>query len=264
MNDVTAKKSLGQHWLEDKNSLEAMCDAAHIADGDTVLEIGPGKGSLTATLLQRGATIFAIEFDPEAVAYLRKVFARQLDQFVFIQQADIRRFNLNSLPKKYKLVANIPYYLTSHLIQILSESSNPPKYAAILVQKEVAQRVCAKPGAMSIISVTTNFYWEPSLGVVVPARLFTPAPKVDSQILILKRREVPLFEVDEKQFFQVVKSGFSAKRKTLLNSLSAGLRFDKPQIHSILSLANIDPGLRAQELSMDDWHMIYKTVLPLL
>lgn len=264
MTDVKPKKSLGQHWLDDQVSLKAICDAAEVSDGDQVLEIGPGKGSLTGALMQRGANIFAVEFDTEAVSYLEKVFARQLDVCFHIELGDIRSFNLNRLPTNYKVVANIPYYLTSHLIQILSESANPPSAAVLLVQKEVAERVCADRGDMSILSVTAQFFWEVKLGLVVPAKLFTPPPKVDSQVLILKRRELPLFDVDSKQFFRVVKSGFSAKRKTILNSLSAGLRLDKEQISDILAKSNICPNQRAQELSLQDWFELYRFVKPIL
>lgn len=257
MNDFAAKKSLGQHWLNDKASLEAICDAAEVNLSDTILEIGPGKGSLTGHLMQREADIFALEFDPEAVDYLSQVYARQWDQAVHVEQGDIRTFDLNRLNADYKIVANIPYYLTSHLIQIISESNNPPILAVLLIQKEVAERVAAEPGNMSILGVIAQYFWQVSLGRVVPAKLFEPAPKVDSQILILSRREQPLFEVDSKKFFQIVKAGFSSKRKTLLNSLSGGLRISKDETLKILSGTNIDPGYRAQKLSLDDWYKIY-------
>ncbi len=165
------------------------------------------------------------------------------------------------MPKGYKLVANIPYYLTSHLIQILSESANPPSVAALLVQKEVAERVCADPGSMSILSITSQFYWRTSLGQKVGAELFTPPPKVDSQILILERRVEPMFDVDQKLFFRMVKSGFSAKRKTLHNSLSAGLRIEKTATLQLLQLAHVLPESRPQELSLEDWYRLYSVAL---
>ncbi len=258
MGDVEAKKSLGQHWLDDKTALSAICDAAGVITGDEVLEIGPGKGSLTGELMLRGANIFAIEVDTEAIKYLEKVYKRQWDVVLHVEQQDVRTFNFERMPKDYKIVANIPYYLTSHLIQIISESNNPPSVAAILVQKEVAERVCAKQGSMSLLSVTSQFYWQTELGIVVPARLFTPPPKVDSQVIILERRKKLLFDVDNKKFFRLVKSGFSAKRKTLLNSLSGGLRLDKDQTNDLLTAAKIDPQKRPQELSMEDWNSLYQ------
>src|SRR5262249_42571664 len=153
----------------------------------------------------------------------------------------------------YKVVANIPYYLTSNLIRVLCESNNPFSQAAILIQKEVAERVAAEPGQMSILSVSAQFYCEVSLGPVVPSELFTPPPKVDSQVLILKYREHPLFEnVDTKQFFRIVKAGFSQKRKTLENSLSGGLAISKEQAREMLTTADIPAGQRAQALSLQE------------
>src|SRR6185295_7236194 len=141
-----------------------------------------------------------------------------------VVQQDILQFDLSRLSVGYKVVANIPDYLTSNLLRVLCESPNHFSKAALLVQKEVAKRVCAEPGDMSLLSVSVQFYCEAQLGAIVPARLFTPPPKVDSQILMLAYRSQPLFsDVDTKLFFRVVKSGFAQRRKTLLNSLSAGL-----------------------------------------
>lgn len=256
-DDIVGKKSLGQHWLRDGTSLQAMCDAAEVADGDTILEIGPGLGSLTALLVARAKQVVAIELDEMLAAGLPQ---RVLADNLHVVTQDILQFDLTSLPAGYKIVANIPYYLTSNLIRILSESVNPPVQAALLVQKEVAERVAAKPGGMSLLSVSAQFYWEVSLGRVVPAKLFTPPPKVDSQILIMKYRTPPLFpDVDPKQFFRLVKAGYAGRRKTLLNSLSAGLHLEKPATQELLECAGIQLDLRAQNLSLDDWHHLYRT-----
>lgn len=258
MGGLNTKKSLGQHWLNDVVSLRAMLQAADVQKGDYILEIGPGTGSLTVELLEKGARVRALEIDTEAVVYLEREFADALSTGqLIIDQGDIRTYNLISLPERYKLVANIPYYLTSHLLQLLSETKRPPQTAALLVQKEVAERVCAQPGDMSILSVTVQFYWHTNIGRVVPAKLFTPPPKVDSQILILERRPESLFEVDAKNFFKLVKSGFSAKRKTLLNSLSGGLRLNKEQTMDLLVSADIPPEVRAQALSLEQWYALY-------
>ena len=165
------------------------------------------------------------------------------------------------MPVGYKIVANIPYYLTSHLIQIISESTNPPDTAVLLIQKEVAERVAAGPGQMSLLSITAQFYWQASLGEVIPAKLFDPAPKVDSQILMLSRRNKLPFDVEPKKFFRLVKSGFASKRKTLLNSLSGGLRIDKREALAILDQAGIDSQKRPQDLSLLDWQKIYEGAL---
>ncbi len=253
--ELQAKKSLGQHWLRDVPTLEAICDAAEVGETDVVLEIGPGQGDLTRLLVKRAKQVIAVEKDEPLVTSLAH---SQIAKNLQIVKGDILKFDLTKLPKNYKVVANIPYYLTNNLLRFLCESPNPFSRAAILVQKEVAERVTAHPGETSLLSVMVQFYCEVSLGQVVPAKLFEPPPKVDSQILILKRRQQPLFDVDTKRFFRLVKAGFSNRRKTLLNSLSGGLQLTKPEVESLLKKANINPNFRAQELSLEDWHRLYK------
>lgn len=258
---MTPKKSLGQHWLYDEATLDSIVDAAGVTAGDTVLEIGPGLGTLTRRLLARGAHVTAVEFDPALAQNLSKSLLEDgpIEGDLTVVHEDILRFDLTRLPAGYKVVANIPYYLTSNLIRTLSESANPFSAAAILIQKEVAERVAARPGQMSILSVSAQFYCEVSLGPVVPAELFTPPPKVDSQVLILEYRQQPLFEdVDTKQFFRLVKAGFSQKRKTLVNSLSGGLAISKDEARQLLEAADIPENTRAQALSLEDWYALYE------
>lgn len=251
------KKSLGQHWLRDPAALEAMCEAAEVSSTDTVLEIGPGLGTLTELLVQRAKQVIAVEFDNRLARDLpTRIKADNLE----VVSQDILSFDLTSLPPSYKVVANIPYYLTSNLIRTISETPNSPLNATILVQKEVARRVAAKSGEMSLLSVTAQFYWEVSLGREVPAELFEPPPKVDSQILIMKRRPQPLFEVDPKAFFRLAKAGFAQRRKTLLNSLSAGLRLPRVEAASILQKASIEPTRRAQTLSLEEWYSLHQAL----
>lgn len=257
-NGPIPKKSLGQHWLTDEVSLHTMLLAADVQPEDTVLEVGPGLGPLTALLVHAVDQVVAVEFDEKLAAELPK---RVLADNLRVVRSDILRFDLTALPPDYKVVANIPYYLTSKLVRVLSESPNPPSVAALLVQKEVAERLAAKPGQLSILGVTSQFYFEVDLDIVVKAELFTPPPKVDSQIVVLKRRPTPLFpDADTKHFFRIVKAGFGEKRKTLLNSLSAGLHLDKETVKTWLETAGINPQLRAQVLSLDDWHMLYRSL----
>jgi 16S rRNA (adenine1518-N6/adenine1519-N6)-dimethyltransferase len=165
------------------------------------------------------------------------------------------------MPADYKIVANIPYYLTNNLLRILCESSNPPSKMALLVQKEVAQRIVAKPGNMSVLSISVQLYYAVELGQVVPAKLFNPPPKVDSQIIGLTVRSEPLFnDLNNKKFFFVVKAGFSSRRKKLRSSLSGGLHTSKEKADQFLKEAGINGNLRAQELSLQDWHKIYKSL----
>jgi len=253
--DPIPNKSLGQHWLNDEVSLQDMLVAADVQPEDTVLEIGPGLGSLTRLLTAAALKVTAVEFDTILANNLaRHVPAKNLR----VVHSDILKFDLTTMPPDYKVVANIPYYLTSKLVRVLSESSNQPSQVALLVQKEVAERLAAGPGDLSILGVTAQYFWDISLGEVVGAKLFTPPPKVDSQIVIFKRRANPLFaDIDTKLFFRIVKAGFGARRKTLLNSLGAGLHLDKIQTGKLLSESNIDPQLRAQNLTIDQWYTLY-------
>jgi 16S rRNA (adenine1518-N6/adenine1519-N6)-dimethyltransferase len=252
---METKKSLGQHWLKDKPTLEAICEAADLGRGDTVLEIGPGLGDLTRQLVKRAGQVIAVEFDSDLAAGLKKDLKAETLQVI---NQDIRKFDLTGLPIDYKVVANIPYYLTSHLIRLLSEATNQPKTVTLLVQQEVAQRIAAVPGDMSLLSVSTQFYYLPKLGPIVSAELFDPPPKVDSQLIILKRRPKPLFgDIDIKTFFQLVKAGFAGRRKKLRGSLAAGLQLSKDEADKLLISSGIDPAKRAQELSLEDWHKLY-------
>jgi len=249
------KKSLGQHWLRDLETLEAIADAADIKREDQVLEIGPGLGTLTEVLANREANILALEFDQDLIAKLEKKFSNT--QHVKIEQGDVRTFNFSNMPKVYKIVANIPYYLTSNLIRSISDTENPPHVSVLLIQKEVAERICAKPGQMGILSVTAQFYFECRLDIEVRADLFTPPPKVDSQVVVLSRRSQKMFDVDEQKYFNLVKAGFSEKRKTLSNSLSGGLNRSKDEVKQLLKKANVLPTSRAQELSLQQWYDLY-------
>jgi 16S rRNA (adenine1518-N6/adenine1519-N6)-dimethyltransferase len=249
------KKELGQHWLRDEQILQSIVEAGELSSQDTVLEIGPGLGTLTEVLVQSGANVVALEFDSDLISGLRKKFANTKQ--VTIVQGDVRKFDYRTLPENYKVIANIPYYLTSYLVRALSETSNPPSKAVLLVQKEVAERLCATVGSMSILAVTAQFYFDCCLDIEVPAVYFTPPPKVDSQVVVLERHKKPLFSVNEKDFFRLVKAGFSEKRKTLRNALSGGLGIEKAEAEKMLVTASIDPGLRAQSLSLEQWYALY-------
>ena len=251
---TTPKKSLGQHWLFDSKSLGAVCDAADIKPTDTVLEIGPGLGPLTVELTQRAKQVVAVEFDEQLA---RELPARVPAANLQVIHADFMQFDLGQLPRGYKVVANVPYYITSAIVRTLCESATPPASATLLVQKEVAQRIAAAPGDMSILAVSAQFYAEPHLGPLVTADKFDPPPKVDSQIITLVLRSQPLFtDITPKTFFKVVKAGFGEKRKTIRNSLSGGLQLEKPQVETLLKKARINPGARAEALSLDDWHRL--------
>lgn len=245
------KKSLGQHWLRDRSVLERIAAGAEISDDDTVLEIGPGLGTLTSVLLRQARRVIAVEFDQELADKLPDQFP---GKDLTVVTGDILTYDLSRLPVGYKVVANVPYYITSKIVQMLMTATNKPSIAVLLVQKEVAERLAAAPGDMSILAISAQVYAEVSLGDVVPAELFTPPPKVDSQVVIMKTRPEPLVRADdEKAFFRVVKAGFSAKRKKLRSSLSGGLGISKSEVEAMLHNANISPDARAEDLSIHDW-----------
>lgn len=248
---VAPKKSLGQHWLRDREVLAHIADCAEITDSDTVLEIGPGLGTLTSELLRRSQKVVAVEFDEDLA---RKLPGQFPGKNLEVTNSDILSFDLCGLPAGYKVVANVPYYITSKIVQLLMTADNKPSVAVLLVQKEVAQRLAAKPGDMSILAVSAQVFADVTLGDIVPAELFTPPPKVDSQVVILKTCADSLFtDVSEKDFFRVVKAGFSAKRKKLRSSLSGGLAISKEEAAELLQAASINPDARAESLAIDDW-----------
>ena len=252
---VTTKKELGQHWLHDEEALESIIGAANISENDMILEVGPGLGTLTKKLVETKATVVAVEYDRDLIQHLKRTFKNCNN--VAIKYGDIRRFDYSELPRGFKMVANIPYYLTSHLIRGISETTNSPTLAVLLVQKEVAERICAQVGSMSILSVTAQFYFECTLDNVVPAKLFTPPPKVDSEVVVLQRRKSKLFDIDEQSFFNLVKAGFSEKRKTLRNALSGGLGIENDKVAILLAKSGISNGTRAEELSINQRHALY-------
>jgi 16S rRNA (adenine1518-N6/adenine1519-N6)-dimethyltransferase len=244
-------KSLGQHWLRDREALSHIADCAELTRDDTVLEIGPGLGTLTSELLRRSGKVVAVEFDSELA---RKLPAQFPGTNLEVISTDILKFDLSSLPSGYKVVANIPYYITSKIVKLLMAATNKPSIVVLLVQKEVAERLAAEPGDMSILGISAQLYAEVSLGEVVRAELFTPSPKVDSQIVVLKTRLAPfLTDISEVDFFRVVKAGFSAKRKMLRSSLSGALKLPKSEIEPILEKAGINPNDRAETLDLDAW-----------
>lgn len=251
-------KSLGQHWLHDRSVLAHIADCAELAADDTVLEIGPGLGTLTSELLRRSQKVIAVEFDRELA---RKLPGQFPGKNLEVIESDILSFDYSTLPTGYKVVANVPYYITSKIVKSLMTASNKPSVAVLLVQKEVAERLAAAPGDMSILAVSAQLFAEVTLGDIVPAKLFTPPPKVDSRVVVLRTRTTPLFtDVSESEFFRVVKAGFSAKRKKLRSSLSGGLSISKQDVEQLLEKAAISPDSRAEELDLDDWYRLAKIV----
>lgn len=266
-SNLKNNKSLGQHWLRDREILDKIAYSAEIEDGDFVLEVGPGLGTLTSSLLKfagKRGKVLAIEFDPELA---RKLPAQFPGKNLEVINTDFLEFNLSNLPKDYKVAANVPYYITSKIVEKLLTSDNKPSVAALLVQKEVAERMAEQPGKMSILAIASQLFAEVNLGASVPREFFTPPPKVDSQVVILRTREENLLtkfnrenslNISEKEFFRVVKAGFSNKRKKISKSLNGGLALSKERTFKILEKAEINPDLRAQDLTITDWLTLAK------
>lgn len=266
-SNIKNNKSLGQHWLRDREILDAIAFSAEIEDGDFVLEIGPGLGTLTSSLLKfagKNGRILSVEFDENLA---KKLPAQFPGKNLEIINADFLDFDLSKLPKNYKVAANVPYYITSKIVEKLLTSENKPSVAALLVQKEVAERMAAKAGELSILAIASQIYAEVSLDILVPREFFTPPPKVDSQVVVLKSREHNLIEifnsknnceVSEREFFRIVKAGFAAKRKKIAKSLSANLAISKERTAKILEKCEIPPDLRAQDLNIEEWLKISK------
>ena len=266
-SNLKNNKSLGQHWLRDREILDAIAFSAQIEDGDFVLEIGPGLGTLTSSLLKfagKNGRVLSVEFDENLA---KKLPAQFPGKNLEIINADFLDFDLSKLPKNYKVAANVPYYITSKIVEKLLTSENKPSVAALLVQKEVAERMAAKAGELSILAIASQIYAEVSLDILVPREFFTPPPKVDSQVVVLKSRERNLIEifnsknnceVSEREFFRIVKAGFAAKRKKIAKSLSANLAISKERTAEILEKCEISPDLRAQDLNIEEWLKISK------
>jgi len=249
------KPKLGQHWLNDRSALDALVQAAAIGPKDTVLEIGPGQGALTGVLLQTGAKVVAVELDGRLARNLAKSFTG--NNRLEVIPGDIRRFDVSRLPADYVVAANIPYYLTAPLIKQLITAANPPRRLALLVQKEVAERLAAGPGNMSVIAVAAQLFGRVSLGQTVPAAAFLPPPKVDSRIVIIERWDRPMVQAGNRPLLKLVKAGFASRRKTLANNLSAAGIIDKAEQLTIFPDLGLEPTIRAQELSLKQWEKLY-------
>lgn len=257
--DLNPKRSLAQNFLIDESQLARIAAAATLTAADQVLEIGPGLGALTKYLATQAGRIVAVELDDRLIALLESLFADQPQ--VSIVHADILEVDPGTLltapeapPQPYKVVANLPYYITSAVLRHLLEAAHPPTTIVVLIQKEVAERICATPGDMSLLAVSVQFYATPQLVHQVPASAFYPRPKVDSAVLRLDRLPTPaVADVDSATFFTIVRAGFSQKRKQLINTLSAGLHRPKASAAAALHAAQIDPTRRAETLSLAEW-----------
>ncbi len=259
--NLRPKKSLGQNFLVDEAALKKIVASGAVSKEDLVLEVGPGLGSLTRHLALAAGYIVVIEIDRSLISPLHEVLDRY--ENVRVIHADILALNIEqtftATPQSevlpgYTVIANIPYNITSALIRHLLEASRKPSRMVLTVQHEVAMRICAQPPDLSLLALSVQVYGEPEIVFRIPANAFYPVPKVDSAVLRLRLYPCPLIPAPHLDtFFRLAKAGFSQKRKTLRNSLSAGLGLPKPEIERMLLEQDIDPGRRAQTLDIEEW-----------
>jgi 16S rRNA (adenine1518-N6/adenine1519-N6)-dimethyltransferase len=251
---IRPNKAFGQNFIVDHSILLRIVEAAEMHADDQVLELGAGTGVLTRELAKRARRVVAVELEREMLSLLAKttrnctnveILERNL---LYIDPTEV----FGSEP--YKLVANLPYYITAPTFRHFLESANPPRLFVVMVQYEVAQRIVAGPGDLSLLGVSIQFYGKPKISAHVPARAFYPAPKVDSAILRIDLKdEVPLSTKQRDDFFRLVQAGFSERRKQIHNSLAHGLHRKNVEVQAWLQAANIEPSRRAETLSIEDW-----------
>lgn len=252
-------KGLGQNFLQDNQALQRIVSAAELGPADSVLEIGPGLGSLTRYLALSARSVTAVELDRKLFPALESVLMPYKN--VRLVQGDILKLNPAELMETpgYIVVANIPYHITSVVIRHLLEAEQRPSRVVLTVQKEVAERICAGAGRMSLLALSVQVYGKPAIGTTILADAFYPPPKVDSAVLCIEIYSQPVIPADRLDiFFILIKAGFSQKRKTLRNALSGGLRIAPVESEELLSAAGIDPQRRAETLSLEEWGNLVK------
>jgi len=256
---LRAKKSLGQHFLVDTSVLRTIVEAAELSPGDTVIEVGPGLGILTVELARRAASVIAVELDEKLASLLKRRLASLTN--LSVVNTDILKVSPAQLlegESHYKVVANLPYYITSPVLRYFVEASPKPSLMVMMVQKEVGEAIVAGPGKMSLLAVSLQVYSRPRIVSPVPSRCFYPQPKVDSVIVRFDLFPEPAVKVaDVGGFFDVVRCGFSSPRKQLHNSLAQGLGMKPSEVALLLEKANIDSKRRAETLSLEEWTRLY-------
>jgi 16S rRNA (adenine1518-N6/adenine1519-N6)-dimethyltransferase len=258
---LKARKGLGQHFLIDGGVLGVILAAAEISPDDIIVEVGPGLGILTEALAKKAGGVIAIELDDRLAALLKKTLA-SFDNVTIIND-DVLNIEPGELLRRqgnpdYKVVANLPYYITSPVLRHFLEAEAKPRVMVVMVQAEVAEAIAAKPGDMSLLSISVQFYGRPEIIRRVPAASFYPAPEVDSAVLRIELYPRPAVAVDGGGFFELVRAGFAAPRKQLANSLAQGLGLPKNFVLPLLEKADIDGERRAETLTLEEWARLWR------
>ena len=254
-------KSFGQNFLIDRSVLRKIVEAAAIEPDDEILEVGSGTGVLTRELAKQARRVVAVELERDMLSLLKSTTAAYPNvelvarNLLFLNPTEV------FAQAPYKLVANLPYYITAPTFRHFLESANPPRLIVVMVQSEVAQRIIAEPGSLSVLAVSVQFYGQPRIIAHVPAQAFYPAPKVDSAILCVDvNPQAPLLLEERERFFRIVHAGFSEKRKQLHNSLTHGLHVKNEEVRAWLASAAIDASRRAETLSTEEWLQLWHAI----
>ncbi len=255
-----AKKSLGQNFLKSKEAIRTIVSAAELAAGETVLEVGPGKGVLTGELLAESEKVIAVEKDSRLIETLKEKFANEVAQGRFkLIEKDILEFDETILNSPYKVVANIPYYITGQLLRKFLESAKQPERMVLMLQKEVAERIVARDEKESILSISVKAYGTPKYVMKVARKYFSPEPNVDSAILLVENISKDFFkDISEQDFFEIVKLGFAHKRKMLIGNLSE--KFEKEKLEKIFNENKISLKTRGEDIPIETWKKLAKAI----
>ena len=268
--DLRARKGLGQHFLIDEGVLQLLASSAELTASDVVIEVGPGLGVLSRELASRAGWLVTIELDSRLAIILKKNLAHflnvtmingdvlKIDPAALLQREQADLSMVTDGPLHYKVVANLPYYITSAVLRHFLEASLRPRVMVVMVQKEVAQAIVAGPGRMSLLSISVQFYAKPEVIDYVPARCFYPPPEVDSALLKVVSYPGPAVAVDRDSFFRLVRAGFTASRKQICNSLAHGLGLPKDEVLSWLVRVGIAPQRRAETLALEEWAELWR------
>ena len=269
---LRAKKSMGQHFLTDRKVLTKIADAAGLGPDDLVVEVGPGLGTLTKVLAGRAGRVIAVELDSALVSFLRQELSQlsnvaivrgnilDLEPDELLARYQTAQSTDGGSPAKYKVVANLPYYIAAPVIRHFLEASHKPDIMVVMVQKEVGESIVAKPGAMGLLSLGVQVYGKPSIVAKVPASGFYPQPKVDSVVVAISVYREPV-TAEPERFFSTARAGFSAPRKQLHNALSHSLGLPSSQVKEALERVGVDGRRRAGTLTLEEWDSLWR-VLP--
>ena len=261
-NNIKPQKKLGQNFLIDKNIIKKIIRSSNISKNDIVLEIGPGIGTLTIELSKKAKKVITIEKDKTIIKILKET-TKGFKNIKIINQ-DILKIKKIKINKKYKIIANLPYYIVFPILKKFLEEENPPHEMILTIQKEVAQKIVKKPPKANFLSIFINFYCDSKILFFIPKESFWPKPKVDGAVIKLSNIKNKNLEVDKFLFYKVIKIGFSSPRKKIINNYFNNIKLNKKEVYNLFNKININPNLRPENLSLKDWIKLTKEISNLI